>query len=206
MAEKKEMKDASATQVHLEEFQALRREIESHFSSMRFFTALNLTVFAAVLGARTVGQGPLSQPTLTSPHLLLVMPVLSFLVGLLIYHHCDTMSQIGTYVSERLSPALKSLLGGGDLLGWESYVRELERAKGFLGALSMTGVSLLTCFVTIIISLLLFSASVGVSLEEIEWKSTIIWSAEALLSLALLTLAFFERRSWLGGVGGKRRG
>ena len=170
-------------QTWLEEHRALRNEIEQHHVSMRYMFIFNMTATGAIFSFI------LSNATLVP--LMLIIPILSSILGIILFFHSKRMSQLGHYIQKVITPNTRKILNNDSLLGWEDNIREQE-SKGYSKIFSLDGVRLLT-FILI---------SVGALTSAVSMKLYLQFLPTLLIGVAftvvLIILYPIERRLWLG--------
>lgn len=176
--------------------------VQSHLSSMCTYVVINLTAFGTILGVSIGVQREDSfQGFFRTPQMLLILPIFSFLIGSLIYFHSKRISQVGLYVRNNLEPRLRTAVGvNGEekVLSWESYVRETEaRRRGVIRWLSLSGLSILTCVGTCLVSLVAFALAIPSPWQPLE---TLLFFVGLGLLSWLILLVVLERRSWWAAV------
>jgi hypothetical protein len=167
----------------LEEYKALRSEIEGRSASIRYLLILNITVIGTVL---TLVFSDIGKNLL----LLMIVPALAGLLGLMSYLHSRKISQIGHYIQYRIKTALVLLTNEPQILDWEDYTRKIKSGKKWVSRWASTGVvSSLTYILPSILSLIFvardaFSSGLG-------WL--VLWLIEIIL-IIFLSISLIDER------------
>ncbi len=166
--------------VLLEEHRALRNEIEQHRVSMRYMTIFNITASGTIFSF-------VFSNTELSP-LLLVVPILSATLGYIFFFHSKRLSRLGLYIRDVLAPKVRLLQNDDSLLEWEHHIREEEKKNKFYKYFSLDGIRIATFLITSVTAL-----AVALPTDNLP-----LWIIGLLLTIFLLSLAWIERKTWLG--------
>lgn len=110
---------ATAVQIGLGEFGALRGEISNRSSAQNTLINLNITAVGTI--------GGLSIAYHANPLVLLILPPLSSALGLLYIDHARNISRLGWYVRERLWTSLRQASSDTKIPTYEDEVASYER-------------------------------------------------------------------------------
>jgi hypothetical protein len=110
-----EPEPADRLNVALAEFNALRAEILSRSTSQQ--NLLNLTLVATGAIGSVAFSDTARQPV------LLVVPIISCIFGMLYFDHGFAIGNIGRYIRDELTLAVRTESGWPHALGWEDFVR-----------------------------------------------------------------------------------
>ncbi len=169
---------ADVLKVVMDEFKALRDEINQRATYCHTLININIVASTALVGV------VLSYPNRVE--LLLILPILSPILGLLWIDHSYAIRNIGDYINEKLQPAVvDALKGGNDLLRWEGYLDEHERTQKKLLRVLPLGIPILVVFGAVPLLALIQS------IRRIEFQvSAVLWVSGLLLTVAFLWLWF----------------
>jgi hypothetical protein len=122
-----EVTAAEALQVIMNEFEALRDEVNQRATHCRTLIDINVLASGTIRGF--VFENPQRVP------LLLLIPVLSPVLGLLWLDHSYAIRTMGDYINDELKPAVMMAASvDTELLRWETYVDERERDTSCCGS------------------------------------------------------------------------
>jgi peptidoglycan/LPS O-acetylase OafA/YrhL len=172
----------------LEEYRTLMREIDIYFGYMRYMVILNISALGTFSG---IVLSDFEKYKL----MLLIIPILSSMIGFLVYASSKRISQFGHYVWDKIAPRLAALTCDSQVLGLEEYLREEERKKNaILRPFSLSGFSLITFLIPSILAVI-FAAKPAFH-TGCGW--TVFWCIGLLLTILLIIAHVDERRHWFG--------
>src|SRR3954451_10566954 len=131
MAEVQEFDRGVAKDLLVAEFNGLRQEQFNRGAAQQVLINLNLTAAVAIGGialTRLAGTDLPSPESRQSLLLLLILPLLSFALGIQYYGQDRSIILVGSYIETELLP-LARRLAGEDVFGWEIHVRNHERGR-----------------------------------------------------------------------------
>ncbi len=173
----------------LAEFANLRQEQFNRTNSQQTLININLTAAVAVAGvvlSRIADQNLSAAQSDQSLLLILLLPALSFALGLQYYGQDMSIMLVGRYIDEHLRPMADKLVGPDDkVFQWEPHVRKHER--GVLIRFVMT-VDMLMLFPGVSAAALGFAFPVAFSSSSPHPLVGIVWLIEAGLTLILAAL------------------
>lgn len=108
--------------IHLTEYDALRREIEFHLRAQQDLVNYSIAITAATTSLFAFGKPPIAEQM---PFLLLVVSILLSSINLAIVDMGYGMQDLGTYIQMELAPKVQNIVGGQDdkdcfsVLSWE---------------------------------------------------------------------------------------
>ncbi len=176
------VKRSPVVEVALAEFSALRSEIDNLANAHRTMINLNITVVAAIAGFILAEKA--------RPHLLLVIPLASGAIGLVYQWYVLHAKHIGDYINERLRPLLIDHTQDERVLAWEHRLRTEVYAR--------RGSSLAGQLAYILLFPAVPAASLAIALPYLDsgwhWAA---WIAGAALSVAQVTIWFWQARKWV---------
>ncbi len=178
----------SSIECYLEEHRALRAEIISHQETMRNFTILYVTALGSI--------GGIALSTDHFSRILLMIPLLSVVLGSVVFLHGIRVSQLGLYIRDRLSPSIRNITQDDTVMDWGNYVREKEEERGKIRRwFSVTGIYLIVFFLPSVLALI-FS---GPEILHSHNNSIIsIWGLGAVFTIILPAIFIRERKYWFG--------
>jgi len=182
----------------LSEFRALRDEIENRGRVQQALVALNMTALATVLGIAVSS----SKLEWWNSAILLVIPFFSSFLSLLHLNHDFTIANIGHYIRDKIRPKLCTLTGDEEMMGWESWTREVPRKIKIPRELTF---GLAAPALYIVPSGIIL----GIVFKDVfstEGWIQAIWILGLILTLLNLCLWCYRRRYWLGKSPGKHKG
>ncbi|MEE9202328.1 MAG: hypothetical protein V3U31_03940 [Dehalococcoidia bacterium] len=172
----------------LSEFKALREEILSRRQDSMTSILTNVTILGSILAAAFyLRQEP--------PVILLAIPFVSSSLGLYYLNQRLTISDIGLYIRDRISPAVCRLTQNAGVFQWEVTTR-----GKLLSARELT----IATVIPLIFSLpslasLMATIEIGFSTEPAYMA--VAWWLDAVLALAFLALWIALFRRWWGSQG-----
>jgi hypothetical protein len=113
-----------AISILLAEFQALRAEIAGRSAAQATMMQLAVSAFGVLAGLGFTQYG--------DRRMLLLIPVISTILGLVWLDHAANISNIGDFIKNQLTPALRSAAEMDALPDYEIFVRRYERSPGGL--------------------------------------------------------------------------
>jgi hypothetical protein len=159
----------------LEEFKALRNEIDQRSDAQLRLIQLNITAIGIILGA-------FFTPVLENdPRILFLIPVVSPILGLLWLDHATAIRHLGMFIQNKLKPALFERVGGR-LPDYEQFVRGLELRRFERGLLAWP----IVLMFAVIPGGTLFAPLFVSSLKELR-EEFLLFSVPGIVLIALLS-------------------
>jgi hypothetical protein len=168
-------KNELALSVVLDEFKALRDEIQNRATAAYTILNINITAIAAVAGLLLSKKGDL--------RLLLILPLVSPSLGLLFVDHSLNIRNLGRYINHRLRPLVDEFTSDPRLLRYEVFVTEYEGNK--LLRLLPLALPLTLLFAAVPLAALMFLCFEHTLQRTWAWT---IWGTGALVTAAYLVM------------------
>lgn len=100
----------------------MRRGIDHQIISMRHMIAFQITALGVIIGLVLVHTEELI-------HLLLIIPISSFIIGSLAYFHIREVFVAARYINDRIAPKLRFITGDNGVLGWDTFADDQRRKE-----------------------------------------------------------------------------
>jgi hypothetical protein len=125
-----EPRQDDAVSLLIAEYSNLRQEQFARGAAQFQLISLNFTAAAAIAGVAVVRYAGGSQTHISSALLLMILPAISFGLGIFYYELHSSILMIGHYIRDVLEPAA-ARLAGADIFKWEKYIRQYSRPTAF---------------------------------------------------------------------------
>jgi hypothetical protein len=172
------------------EFSNLRQEQHARGAAQFQLISLNFTAAAAISGVAAVRYAGGSQNNTSSALLLMILPAISFGLGIFYYELHSSILMIGHYIRDVLEPTAAKL-AGADIFKWEKYIRQYSRSTAFRYSLAL-GMPLSFCGIGVFG--LAFSFPI-IFLHHAPGILRFFWLLETAMMVLLSWLWIFRRAS-----------
>jgi hypothetical protein len=199
-------REDNVLQIVIEEYHALRTEIQYRSEFQHRFLQLHITTLTIILGAALsplvsqIAGANLSQ--LIGPELILLIPIESSIFGLWYLDHEITIFEIGAYIRTIIASKAAQLVQDPNVMRWEAawrmgvlvpHRRRAIRYRGIV-ALTFAGPSILAQITTALL-LLLSNPSIRDILRSLAVDSRLPWLA-SLVAWLVQVPAYYSGPIW----------
>jgi hypothetical protein len=185
-----EPKQDDAVSLLIAEYSNLRQEQFARGAAQFQLISLNFTAAAAIASVAVVRYGGGGQTSTSSALLLMILPVISFGLGIFYYELHSSILMVGHYIRDVLEPAAARLTEA-DIFKWEKYIRQYSRPTAFKHSQALS-MPLSFCGIGIIALALSFPTIFLHAAPEI---SRFFWLMETGMMALLSWLWVFRRAS-----------
>lgn len=192
----------------LAEFQSLRSEIQYRSEYQHRLLQIHITILTIIVPTLVTAASALPTSTSTleilkylAPWIIFIIPIESALFGIWFFDHGIFIGKIGVYIQLEVEKSATVLLGSGDYLHWESWIR--QKCWGLTGRrydIIISATFIVPSLIMLLLgAVLLFWITPSPYGQDLWWLALLMWTTGTLLFIPF-TFYWLDMRKILGIV------